>query len=311
MKTRNLFFSITVVLVTIMFVFTSCDNTGSDNDLTISISDSEIEQAEDDALVDAIYDDIESLAEAEVASLDMDGYNTSTLKSLDEDVCWTRTVDHPDSTHFPKVITIDFGEEGCTVVINDVEVTRKGIIQITVTGRYFEEGSTRTVTLIDYYVNDMKIEGTRTVTNLGRDEDGSWLFSIELVDGEVIVNDTISLTRNSLRYRNCYFGNRYDRADDEFLITGEINGVNARGENYSRQIIDPLHKTSCMFFVSGSIETIVGDNDPIFVDYGDGECDNEATVSRNGNERKMQMQMNHRNGGNNGRNGNHGNGGNK
>jgi hypothetical protein len=78
------------------------------------------------------------------------------------------------------VVTIDYGE-GCTVIINGEEYTRKGMIKITVTERWFIEGASRTTTFIDFYMNDVKVEGTRTLTNIGANDDGNLEFSHELV----------------------------------------------------------------------------------------------------------------------------------
>lgn len=293
MKTRKLFSKLAGLIIITSIFITSCEKSEND-DLFNAISESEIEMAEDDALADAIYEDLEMTVDQEIAELDRNAYEELNLKSTSDEVCRVITVDHPDSTRFPKIITIDYGD-GCTTIFNGDTITKKGMIQVTVTGRYWVEGSKRIITLIDYYVNDIKVEGTRTITNLGLNESDNFEFSIVLEDGALIINDTITITRESDRTREHYVGNRFDWGDDEFIITGEVYGVNARGYEYRREIISPLHKTSCRFFVTGIIESTVGDNEPLQLDYGDGLCDDNATLSRGGESKEIHLRFQYRN----------------
>lgn len=291
MKTRK-FLPILITGFFVAFLFASCDKKDNNN-VSTSITDDEVTMEEDNSMADAIFEETDNTVESTVSQLDQTGYSVATLKSTNDAPCRVVTVDFADSTQFPKVITIDYGD-GCTYVFNNDTIVKKGQIVITVTGRYFATGSSRTIEFVNFYVNDIKIEGTRTITNLGLNNAGHYEFSLQLQGGKIIVNDTLQFTRESQRKRELILGNLFDIADDELLITGEVHGVNFRGEQYVRSIIEPLHLTSCLFIVSGKIESQVGDNSPVTLDYGNGTCDNVATLSRDGNTRQITLRFRHR-----------------
>ncbi|MBN2348558.1 MAG: hypothetical protein JXJ22_06970 [Bacteroidales bacterium] len=277
MRTKKIEIIVWGVAIIFAFFMTSCEKT----DLVKSISESDTELATSEAFADVVYENVDQITNEVLINLDANSYSNTGLKSTDDNVCRVVTVDHPDTTWFPKVITIDYGD-GCTTIINHDTITIKGIIQITITGRYFVEGSQRIVELIDYYVNDVKIEGTRTITNLGLNDNGNLELQTELTNGKIIVNDTLFMTREALYTRECIFGDSFDMADDEFYITGGAQGINFFGEQYARTITNPLHKTSCLFFVSGTIVSEVEGQSAVTLDYGDGECDNIATLTKDG-----------------------------
>lgn len=61
---------------------------------------------------------------------------------------------------------MDFGT-GCSIVFNGDTIVRSGQIIITVTDRKYVVGSEHIVTFNNFYMNGVKIEGTKTRTNLG------------------------------------------------------------------------------------------------------------------------------------------------
>ena len=90
-----------------------------------------------------------------------------------EDDCPIITIDPNDGT-FPRTITIDYGTEGCEGWNGRI---RKGIIQVVVTDTMINEGATRTVTFIDFSVDDVQVEGVKTLTNTGLNDEGQRTFS--------------------------------------------------------------------------------------------------------------------------------------
>ncbi len=77
--------------------------------------------------------------------------------------CATVTVTpaFPDTT-FPETVTIDFGTTNCT---DSYGTNRRGVILATISGYYRTPGTVISVTIQDYYHNDNKVEGTKTITN--------------------------------------------------------------------------------------------------------------------------------------------------
>ncbi len=262
------------------FLFTSCQKEeGTD---APSISKDEVATVEDNTLMEALLDDAMDEADRAVMTVDDWIFNSegSTLKSAMVDTCPKITVDRPDSTRWPKVITIDYGDL-CTGFNGH---TRSGKIVITIWGRYMKPGSKRVVELVDYYVNGIHVEGTRTVMNEGRNDNGNLVFSVELKDGKITRNDTTFMTREYVRFREWVNGEKTrNRWDDVFFITGESSGVNFRGHTYHKTIVNPLEwARSCRFIKSGTVSIRIDDRPPVILDYGDGTCDNKATLTRNG-----------------------------
>jgi hypothetical protein len=75
----------------------------------------------------------------------------------------------------------------------------------------------------------------------------------------------------------------HNRWDDIYLITGTANGIRPNGLTWEREIINPLRvELACRFIVSGTIEIRPEDRPVRLFDYGNGDCDNIATVTING-----------------------------
>ena len=278
MKKLNFLTPVMAISVLSFVLFFSCTK---DND-SVSLSDADVEIAEDDAIIDEIYEEVDATVESEVYDLDKNGYQSVSLKSVTEDVCRTVTVDHPDSTYFPKIITIDYGD-GCSTVINGDTIIKSGKIIVEVTDRWFVPGAQRIVTFEDYYVNNMKIEGTRTITNEGLNDELNLQFHIVLEDGKITVNDTLFYTRESDRTRIWVITD--NPLTDTVFVTGTMEGINFSGLEYSREIIEPLTIIRCSEYsyrwkiVSGEILCIVGEEEWI-LDFGDGTCDRTTQITR-------------------------------
>ncbi|KPL26029.1 MAG: hypothetical protein AMS23_03530, partial [Bacteroides sp. SM1_62] len=165
--------------------------------------------------------------------------------------------------------------------------TRKGKIIITVSGPMWEEGSSRTVELEDFYINDHKVEGTRVVTNEGRHMEGEYegkrYFSVVLTGGKVYVPDSdIVISKEVNRTRTFVEGEdtRWDTRDDIWHINGTASGVNRKGIPFTREIISPLWKEiGCRFITKGTVLISAEGRPDVILDYGDGTCDPEVTIT--------------------------------
>jgi hypothetical protein len=289
MKTKRIYYILSAVLAGSV-LFYSCEK----DEPAAKITEEDVAVAEDDALVDALFSDIWEAVDHALQIVDDQLYNAQ-LKSQEvvADSCPSITVDHPDTTHWPKVITIDYGETDCVGFYGN---TRRGKIVIIITGRYRMEGSQKTVTLVDYYINDIHLEGTKTIINNGRNENKNLTFTVELVEGKVTTPNELVIEREFTRIREWVAGEATgSHWDDVYFITGNASGVNFKGESYTRTILIPLEwAASCRFIKSGSVESVVGDRMPVILDYGEGECDNVATISRGGETKTILLRYNTR-----------------
>ena len=186
-----------------------------------------------------------------------------------------------DTTAFPKTVTVDYGTENCDC--NDGK-QRRGKIITTFTGPYLAAGTLITHTPDNYFVNDMKIEGTKTVQNMGANNDGQPYFNVQ-IDGTATMTDGMVVEYTSTRVRTWKEGYNtlLNRFDDVYDITGTADASFSTGGGYSGQTITPIRiKIGCGFPVSG-IADITPINKPTrTIDYGDGTCDKKFTVTVNG-----------------------------
>jgi len=189
--------------------------------------------------------------------------------------CATVTI---DTLSLPHVMIIDFGEENC--LGNDGK-WRRGKIIVTFTGRFHQPGTVITTTFDEYYVNDNQVEGTRIMTNLGPNDEGFPQYEFD-IDGIItLANNQGVITWQAGRLRTWIEGyNTPAWYDNVFLITGSGTLTHSNGGGFTRTIIEPLRRElSCHHFVSGIVQTIPTERPARTLDYGEGVCDNLATLT--------------------------------
>jgi len=251
-----------------------------------SLDDPAINLADNDAVTEAVFDDIfNSVDDAEIR---LEDYLKGEGKSAEVETCPSVTFDRPPDSNWPKTVTIDYGT-GCMGFYDN---TRSGKIIITLTGPRLEEGSVRTVTFNNYYINGIGVEGTKQVTNLGLNDDQKLEFSVTLTGGKITLEDGQIIERSLERQRVWRSGKETPNIwDDEFQVTGTATGVNRNGTEYTNTIITPvILKRACRFAVSGVIKLeIEGLTEPVELDYGDGECDATAVITMGGKSKEITL----------------------
>lgn len=184
-----------------------------------------------------------------------------------------------DTLSSPKKITIDFGN-GCT---NSNGVKRAGKIFVTYTGNYRAEGTVIHIVSENYFVNNNKVDIDRTVTNLGENNNNNLEFSVQSTRMVTFTDGTSSSsTQNKTREWIAGSNTPRDFTDDIYKVTGTGTHTSRRGILYDVSTITALtRKLSCQQFVSGELKIIRNGNRERFgvINFGAGECDNEATVT--------------------------------
>lgn len=184
------------------------------------------------------------------------------------------------------VITVDFGT-GCTDVRGN---TRSGKLIFTYNGRRFVPNSTVVVTGQNYTINGVKLEGTRTLKNVTGSTDVSPKFNAVLTGGKATFEDGTQATRESnitwqwIRATN--------PADSKLIIdqASTASGTTKAGRNYQVSLLEQLeYKRFCGIAVSGIKRYVINGEKEITLDYGDGDCDKEVTVTVNGVVRKISV----------------------
>jgi hypothetical protein len=259
------------------------------------IEQSSIDLADDDAVTDAVFEDVFNTADNATIFLDqmMKG-GDSKSESVTSDTCPTITVTRPTADVWPKVVTIDYGT-GCT---GFYEATRSGKIVIEVTGPRWEVGTKRTVTFDNYFFNEIKVEGTKVLENKGLNNNQNPVVSVKLTDGKLTLPDGKMIERSFDHQREWTAGilTKNNIWDDECLITGTATGKNIKGIAYTNKIMTALHwKRVCKFIVSGVVKIEREGVLPIEIDYGTGDCDAKAVVSRGSESKEILLRGRYRN----------------
>jgi hypothetical protein len=271
MKKINLSFAL-LALLSFGLLMTACKK----DDQTI-IQDTDTSSAEYDALAEGIFNDVGNITD-EAYYLNSGNYKSTDGDTLFLGQCATVIL---DTVVFPHELVIDFGEENC--LCRDGRYRRGKIIN-TFTGRYREPGTILTHGFDEYFVNDNKVEGSRILTNMGYNDFGNLWFTIEIEGLITLAENGAIISWNASKEREWVEGSdTWNRCDDGYHINGTADGVRVSGKSWTKEIIIPLRRELvCRFFVSGSVEIIPEERPARLLDYGDGQCDNIATVTING-----------------------------
>jgi hypothetical protein len=212
--------------------------------------------------------------------------------SAEQDISYTNThgatvTITPKGINPSGTILIDFGTTGIKSVVDGR--TRKGKIQIVYTGRYREVGSIHTLTLDNYYIDGIKVEGTKVLTHTN--DNNALITSINETGGKVTFTDGKTIEWNSERTRKWDTHNTFfDLTDDLVTVAGTATGKSREGVNFTTVIqnTSPLvWKVSCLSVsnyvaVSGILKITPATGPEYTVDYGDGNCNKDVTVSAGG-----------------------------
>jgi hypothetical protein len=189
--------------------------------------------------------------------------------------CATITI--TPATGFPKTIVIDFGTS-CT----HNGITRSGKINILLTDSVRKTGSIATMTFTNYFVNLYKVEGTYKWTNTSTPNTRSW--DRVTTAGKITAPDGRYWNHEGSRSVTQTAGvGTATPTDDIFSVFPGTHTV-TNSSNISRTctILEALQrKVACSNIDKGKIK-VQGPNHYATIDFGDGTCDNLATLSIDG-----------------------------
>ena len=193
--------------------------------------------------------------------------------------CATVVVDEENNTK-----TIAFSEE-CEGKRGQ---SRSGTMIVTYSETQGETGSFRQVTYDDFYLNGVKIEGTRRTEIISIDENGSKTMRTTVTDGKMIYEDGTFKTKSADMTRYTHVENdkkQYSR------LSGSKSGVSTEGVSFSMEITTPIKFVYDCFGEGqrkrGKVPVegikVTDDGEQIITtDFGDGTCDTLVEISKDG-----------------------------
>ncbi|MCR9252483.1 MAG: hypothetical protein NXI20_18825 [bacterium] len=264
---------ITLALVSILTItFMSCqDEAGTETSIEAALSVADLDTEES---VDASYEDIDDITEAgmeDVAALSQGRFNR-------RDVLECAEVTH-DTVNQTIEIVYD-SLSGCS---NPSGRVRHGKILVSYNSPRYEIGAYREVTFEDFYLDDIKVEGTRRIENITGSSEDAPKFQITITGGQLTFADGTTITRDVDHIRTWY---RSENPQDDYVtLEGTASGSRRDGVSYTAEITEALtFMRSCrnQGFIPVSGTKVITGESTITMDFGDGTCDNLVDVTTDG-----------------------------
>ncbi|ESU23293.1 hypothetical protein FEDK69T_14490 [Flavobacterium enshiense DK69] len=276
MKTRNLFKSIVVLLALSLIGCNKEEQEEQNNSNTTGQFTTEEFNA--NAKMDDISNDISEIAEDQLNAQNTaraESYqsilpNCATVTTTVEGNTWTRI--------------IDFGTTGCTYHNGAI---LKGQIIISGSTDFHQSPYVWTYSFHSFYYDNILVQGTKTLSRTVQATDALAtphpVVGIDL-DLDITLPNGNTYSRTGTRTRELIEG--YDTPlifhDNVYRITGNwaTTGTN---HSYTSTITTPLRvEIACLYKLVSGVITINRNEHTAVLNYGNGHCDNNATISIDG-----------------------------
>jgi hypothetical protein len=188
------------------------------------------------------------------------------------------------SDTFPKTVIIDYGE-GC--LCRDGKF-RKGSIVLDFTGPLRRPGSVVKINFRNYFVNRAHIEGTKTIKNLTAE--GAHKFSVSIENGKITWPNGRGFSYEGTKVVTQVRGmDTRTIRDDVYEIERRNKTIYANGVIVVKNTETPLvKKISCPWLVQGILKVQINSR-TLYINYGNGDCDNKAVISWSGGEKEITL----------------------
>ncbi|HPR32074.1 MAG TPA: hypothetical protein PLK12_08260 [Prolixibacteraceae bacterium] len=189
-------------------------------------------------------------------------------------------------TGYPVTITLDYGDS--TELTNGRVLS--GIVSIVISGPRFIDGSTRMITYTDFQIDSVGIAGTVREQFRGDNETSREVTVVG--DLQFTLPDGTVVKRESEKVRTWLEGLDTPEVfeDDVIEITGFVQAESSSGTSWAKTILEPLvREGSCRYYVQGIVAYSENGEVLAQVDFGDGACDETATLTVNGEDIEIEL----------------------
>jgi hypothetical protein len=233
---------------------------GSDSS---KLTSRQITQVQNLDLQDALDDIVDQDADNTMDELQAQNYSVPVARSTSVSGSITITVDHPDSTFFPKIVTIVYSNYQSG--LSDETFIRNGEIDVVITSQQNKQLITRNFTFKDFSVTTdstvVTVKGSRTVARTSQNLKYNGFQSLRIATTDQITSelefsivrigdtDTLKYTRAASKVRNAilHFENiggntwktirfRSTPSKDTITYSGSVTGKNEKGGSYSKTV---------------------------------------------------------------------------
>jgi hypothetical protein len=261
------------------------------------ITDAEIEAVGDNADAQGSSSESQTIADQAFAFGRGSGNmrtsnNYSTLSG-----CATITIDSSNSAN-TDTLTIDFGTSPCQCKDGRY---RQGKMIVVYNDRYHTPGA-----IIDIYFNgyavgkttsDMKTfsnTSTKHIVNNGYNSSNymSWNVTTSISFTKANNGGTVTFSETKLRTQIAGLATGYSTTN-KYSVSGSASGTAANGTSFTSNTVagnDLIRDMSCAkHFTQGALEITPAGKSKVTIDFGNGTCDNTATVTRNGKTKTITL----------------------
>lgn len=241
---------------------------------------------------DAQQDEVDDISTGQLNSVD--GANPRVATTSDDRVACALITRDTTSDKTQGSITINFDENssgtanasGCTDGRGNI---RKGSITITWSGgHWWKVGSVTTITMTNYSINGVVINGTRVLTNVSTDV-STPAWTIVMTNATATWPDNSVATRSVAKTRTWNISAGTVTVTQTSAGTPSASGTTRYGKSYTVQITVPLvYSAVCTFIdkvyipVSGTKVITIDTSKEITIDYGNGSCNKSFTITFDG-----------------------------
>ena len=278
MKTKRILLNGMLVAAIAGMVLTSCKKEEKE--------DQDTSTASENAVAEQTFDDASNISD-EAANGSVSSFKQGNPDAILLSSCAQVRLDTASNAN-PDTITVTFGTGTYPALSNCLCADgryRRGQIIITYSGRYRDSASTHTISFNNFYVNDNQVLGTKTVTNMGHNSAGHLTFNVAVSGQIILAGNGGTITWNSTRTREWLSGENTPiiRIDDVYGITGSADGTGTKGNSFTATITKQLKvKLDCRWITEGIIDITPSGKATRTINFGDGSCDNKATITIKG-----------------------------
>ncbi|OYU84071.1 MAG: hypothetical protein CFE24_08535 [Flavobacterium sp. BFFFF2] len=273
MKTIKILGSFSLAFALFLGSCTRKDITTTDD--TLSATDTQ-NQAKMDQASNDVQDVVEAALAAQFPSITgRDNFTIlpacAMMTTVATNTSWTRT--------------IDFGTTGCIMPSGNA---LKGKLIATGAIPYSPTNYTVTYSFDNFYHNEIKVGGTRTVTRTFAASTLSStphpIYNIDLNNMTLTFPNLGTYTRAGNRIREFVSGfGSPTPLDNIYLITGQWETTRPNGTSHSTTVSTPIKiDMSCQYKLTAGVLRLTKNAHYADINYGTGDCDNIYTVSIDG-----------------------------
>jgi hypothetical protein len=196
------------------------------------------------------------------------------------DNCVTVSV---SSSSFPREIVIEY-LKGCSNHRHD----RSGKVIINLSDTITNAGAVQTIVYQDFYIDTIKVDLNATLKNLGKNFSGNWIIE-KKYEQTITKGNEVAVRKNTETQEWISGFETTDKSDNVFYLSGSGSIVINDEAKYAKNITTPLfYDASCEFIKSGVVE-LTRNGNVTTIDYGDGTCDDKATVTTDGTTEEINL----------------------